>query len=273
MQRPKKMPVALEGVSETLLIPLWARAVESMRHDAIVRDWKALDLLSSLDYDFSKFKDAWTTQTGIAVRTKLFDDAVKAFLQQQPEAVLINLGAGLDTRFERIDNGRSRWYEVDLPEVIRIRHCFFEETERRRFIARSITDFGWIDEVRLDDGSPLIIAEGLLMYFDECAVREVFAKLVERFPGAEMVLEVLTPLAVGMSRYDPCVSKVGAGEVHFKWALRDCREIESWDGRIKLCCEWNVLDFCRNRWGWLVFLAPFMSGLLGNRIVRLRFDA
>ncbi len=271
--RQPRIPISLEGVSETLLIPLWARAFETRRAEPIIRDPKAVEICDTLDYDFSRFDRAWMTQTGIAVRTKLFDEAVLERVAQQPDAVFINLGAGLDTRFERVDNGKIRWYEVDLPEVIEVRRHFFTETARHLCISRSITDFAWTGEVRLDGGVPLIIAEGLLMYLDEWEVRAVFEKLAQRFPGAEMVFEILTPLAVGMGRYDQCVSKVGDGKLEFKWTLHDCSEIETWNFGIKLCCEWNVLDYCRKRWGYLAFMAPLFFNLLGNRVVRVRFEA
>lgn len=271
-RRQPRVPVQLNGVSETLFIPLWARAVETRRADPIIRDPKAVEICEHLDYDFEKFGKAWMTQTGIAVRTKLFDEAVQSRIAEQPDAVFINLGAGLDTRFERVDNGRIRWYEVDLPEVIEIRRRFFTETDRHRFIGRSITDFEWIGEVSHRDRATMIIAEGLLMYFDEREVRTIFQVLARHFRGAEMIFEILTPLAVGMSRFDECVSKVGGGKVEFKWSLPDCREIETWDCGIKLCCEWNVLDFCKKRWGYLAFMAPLFFNLLGNRVVRVRFE-
>ncbi|MCX5834483.1 MAG: class I SAM-dependent methyltransferase [Deltaproteobacteria bacterium] len=271
--RQPRIPINLEGVSETLLIPLWARAAETRRSAPIIRDPKAVEICDGLDYDFSRFDKAWMAQTGIAVRTKLFDEAVLARIAEQSDAVFINLGAGLDTRFERVDNGKIRWYEVDLPDVIEIRRHFFTETERHHFIGRSVTDFAWIEEIYLDDCAPLLIAEGLLMYFDECDVRAVFERLAQHFPGAEMLFEILTPLAVGMSRYDECVSKVGSGKLAFKWTLHDCKEIETWNFGIKFCCEWNVLDYCKKRWGYLAFMAPLFFNLLGNRVVRVRFEA
>ena len=268
-----RIPISLEGISETLLIPLWARAFETRRAEPIIRDPKAMEICDALDYDFAMFDGAWMTQTGVAVRTKLFDEAVLDHIAGQPDTVFINLGAGLDTRFERVDNGRIHWYEVDLPEVIEIRRHFFTETERHHFIGRSFTDFTWTEKVDLEDRVPLIIAEGLLMYFDEREVRGVFENLAHHFPGAEMIFEMLTPLAVGMGRYDECVSKVGGGKLEFKWTLYDSREMETWNLGIKLCREWNVLDYCKTRWGYLAFMAPLFFNLLGNRVVRVRFEA
>ena len=92
LHRLWKEPVQLSGVSETLLIPLWARAVETGRPDAIIRDPIALEIFESLDYDFSKFDGAWMTQTGIAIRTKILDEATSVFIRANPRTVVINLG-------------------------------------------------------------------------------------------------------------------------------------------------------------------------------------
>lgn len=45
----------LKGVPETLLVPLYARAVETQRPDAICRDLQAVAMMAKIDYDFSKF--------------------------------------------------------------------------------------------------------------------------------------------------------------------------------------------------------------------------
>ena len=140
LHRLWKEPVRLSGVSETLLIPLWARAVETRRTDAIIRDPIALEIFENLDYDFSRFDGAWMTQTGIAVRTKILDAGTEIFIRRHPRAVVINLGAGLSTRFSRLDNGSIHWVEVDLPDVIALRRLFFRETRRYRCVAGSVTD-------------------------------------------------------------------------------------------------------------------------------------
>jgi O-methyltransferase involved in polyketide biosynthesis len=166
----------LEGVSETLLIPLWARAVETKNPHPIIKDEKAREMMTQIEYDFSKFDKEWPTQISVAVRTEILDNATRAFINKHPHAVVINLGCGLDTRFSRLDDGKIRWYDLDLPEPMHIRKQFFEETDRYKMIAKSVFDYSWIDDVRLDN-SVLIIAEGLLMYLNENEVKELINKV------------------------------------------------------------------------------------------------
>ena len=271
LHRLRKEPVQLSGVAETLLIPIWARAVETRRPDSIIRDPIALEIFENLDYDFSKFEGAWMTQTGIAIRTKLLDEATSAFIRANPGAVVINLGAGLSTRFARLDNGSVRWYEVDLPEVIALRKIFFRETKRYRCIAGSVAEPSTLECIVSGRHPVLILAEGLFMYFVEEDVRSIFERLSRRFTGAQILLEMLAPCALGMGKYDPCLSKVAGGCLEFRWALSDCRAMESWGCGLQVLSECNVLEHHRERWGWLNFFAPQALSVLGNRIVHLRF--
>ena len=114
----------LNAVSQTLLIPLYFRAMESHRPDALVRDPKAVELVGRLDHDFSGIQRLKDEQVNYLLRMREFDRLAWTFLAEHPDGVIVDLGCGLDTRFERIDNGQLDWYGLDLPEVIeRVRAC------------------------------------------------------------------------------------------------------------------------------------------------------
>ena len=189
----------LKGIPETLLIPLWARAFETKQPYPIIRDEKAVEIMENIEYDFTKFDDEWPTQVSIAVRTELLDNATKVFIKNHPKAVIINIGCGLDTRFSRLDNGKIRWYDSDLPETIQVRKQFFDETDRYRMIAKSVFDYSWIDIIKTSP-SVLIIAEGILMYFTKHEVTGLLNKLVESFHNAEMILETI-PASLGKTKW------------------------------------------------------------------------
>ena len=97
----------LKGISETLLVPLWARAVETKRSNHIIKDDKAVEMMEHIEYDFSKFDLQEMPQISIIIRTELLDKATQAFMDKNPDAIIINLGCGLDTRFSRLDNGKD----------------------------------------------------------------------------------------------------------------------------------------------------------------------
>ena len=266
------MEQKLTGVPETLLIPLWARAVESAKPQPIFRDPKAVEMVSSIDYDFGKFEKTWMSQLGVAIRSMLLDRAVSHFVQQNPNAVVVNIGAGLDTRCERFKDNVSCWYDLDLPEAIALRSQFLGEGENNRAIKGSAFDLNWLGQVDYQGKPLLLIAEGVLMYFDEQKVRKLFTELCSKLPEFDMLFEALAPIAVGKSKHHDTVKKI-ENAPEFKWGLKESRSLESWDRKIHFLEEWNYFDYHKDRWKWMGVIArlPFLRKQFASRIVHLRF--
>lgn len=266
--------IRLQGIAETMLIPLWAKAMETQSaHRPIISDPKAVEMLGQIDYDFSKFERGRLTQVGVAVRTLLFDEFVRAFLARHEEAAIVNLGAGLDTRRHRLAPGKARWYDVDLPEAMAWRRVFFSEDAGCRFIEKSIFDYSWMDDV--EAGLPLLLlAEGLFMYFPEKRLRPLFQAMAERFPGADLYFEMLAPIMVGKSRKHDTV-KMTASIPEFLWGIQHSADLNAWSPNIRFVDEWNYFDYQKKRWGPLGIVArlPLLRPLFASRIVHVRFDA
>ena len=112
-------------VAETLLIPLYMRAKESRRDNPILYDKTAEWLADSLEYDYSQFDGAKLSEVGCVVRGWYFDCAVRRFIKAHSHPVVVNVGCGLDTRFQRIGSQKAVFYDLDLPEVIALRQCLY----------------------------------------------------------------------------------------------------------------------------------------------------
>src|SRR6056297_225912 len=187
----------LGDVEETLLIPLYMRALETARPDSIIHDPKSVEIVGQLDYDFEKFAGAWMQQIEVAVRTEIIDEQVGKFLRAQPDATVVNLGAGLDSRYLRLDNRQVRWYELDTPPVIDLRRRFYQETDRNRFIGKSMFDDAWYEEIGVTTGRDvMLIAEGLLPYFSPHQVRELLKTIADRLPQAKLLFQSISPFYV-----------------------------------------------------------------------------
>lgn len=93
----------LGDVQETALIPLAVRADETVRKNARIHDWKAVEITRNLGVDTKKY-DKFISHEGVVARTLLFDAAVKKLLQQYSSAVCVNIGCGLDDRSEQHDS-------------------------------------------------------------------------------------------------------------------------------------------------------------------------
>jgi O-methyltransferase involved in polyketide biosynthesis len=127
----------LSGVAEKTLITLYLRAIESQRTDALIKDERAEALVRQLDQESLRKTTALTedsTRLVVILKTRDFDRFAQDFLRRHPDAVIVHIGCGLDTRFERVDNGQAEWYDLDLPEVIEPRRKFIgDEGERYHY--------------------------------------------------------------------------------------------------------------------------------------------
>ncbi len=254
----------LNAVSQTLLIPLYYRAIESQRPDALVQDPKAVELVDQLDCDFSGVQSLKDEQVNYLLRMREFDRLARAFLAEHPNAVIVDLGCGLDTRFERVDNGQVEWFGLDLPEVIELRKEFLHETPRCHFIGCSVLDFSWMDALSGRAGRPvLFLAEAVLVYLEEADVKRLVRALVERFPGAELVCDVYSPVVV---RLHPRPTAVA----HPRWGLKNDRDVETWAPGICLLGQWYYFDKPEPRLGafQLMRYIPFFARAV--RIVHYR---
>ncbi len=260
----------LSGIPETLLIPLAIRASESEKREAIVRDFKAREIVSQIDYDFDKFKSAKLSHLGVCIRTMLLDNALLKFVNEHDDCLVINLGAGLDTRRERLHLDKTIWYDLDVPEAIELRRNFFQASENYNLIPKSMFDFSWFDEIQ-DEGRPvMIIAEGLFMYFEEDRLKPLMRKLTERFSKANMLLEVMGPLIVGKSKHHDSLSKMEDAP-EFKWGIKDSNELTMWAPGIKILDEWCYFDFYKEHAGIIGYIVrlPFIRPYIAPRIVSL----
>jgi O-methyltransferase involved in polyketide biosynthesis len=128
-------------------VALYARALESRRKRPILEDPKAVEIVDSIDWGFRRFGQRRRV-AGCALRSALFDVWVRDFLRRHPEGTVVEIGAGLSTRFERLDNGRVHWYDLDLPDMVDVRRDFFSDSERRVTLPASVLDPDWIETVR-----------------------------------------------------------------------------------------------------------------------------
>jgi O-methyltransferase involved in polyketide biosynthesis len=197
------MKLDLSGVEETLLVPLWGRARFSRENPSILNDTKAIELVDQLDYDFARLDKNLGVLGNLmhAARAKHLDDKIREYIAQYPKASIIDLGAGLDTAFYRIDNGSLRWYDLDLPAVIDVRQRLIPETDRSTCIAKSLLDPSWRDEITDINNGAFMISAGVLIYLQESDIKSFFSSLADGLPGAEIAFNTQSKLAMERSNW------------------------------------------------------------------------
>ncbi|HZD59079.1 MAG TPA: class I SAM-dependent methyltransferase [Anaerolineae bacterium] len=230
-----KEKIQLTEEQETLLVPLYSKAIEGQQPNPIFIDKKAQEILEHIEYDFAKLKIPRKTAVMLSIRAKKIDAYTREFLASHPRGVVIHLGCGLDSRYTRVNNGEVEWYDLDLPAVIDLRRKFYKETAMYHMISSSVTDLGWIDTISPRGRPVLVIAEGLLMYLKEEEIKALILKLKEAFPGCGLVFDAFSVLTAKRVKKHPSIKRTGAV---VQWGIDDATMIEQWAEGIRLREEW-----------------------------------
>lgn len=232
----KKISLAnLGNVPKTLFLPLWGRARETRKPEPLLVDRKALDIIDAVDFDFSPLAGniGEITKTGWIMRSLCTDRVIAEFLRRHPQAAVVNIGCGLDTTFERVDNGRVRWYDLDLPEVIELRKRFIRDSARRRFLPASFLEKDWRSRIRPAD-RVLFIAAGVFYYFREKQIKGFLKDLADEFPGGEILFDASSRTGIKTANR-MVIRQAGLDERSFLvWGLDKPEDIISWDERFIL---------------------------------------
>ncbi len=258
MHRSGMVDSALNGVAETLLIPLYNRAMESQRPDAIMKDEKAVALVKQMSYDFDQVRKIRMFEANKVARimlTREIDRYARDFLSRHPEAVVVHIGCGLDSRFERVDNGRVEWYDLDLPDVIGLRRKFIgDEGERYHLLGCSVLEDAWLEAVKVHSQRPfLFLAENVFVYFTEAQVKSLVLKLRDHFSGAELVFDGWTPFFVWLGNRQLSSSKFAD---LLRWGFWRSKTIEGWGEGIHLLGQWGFFDQPEPRMAPYRWIAP-----------------
>jgi O-methyltransferase involved in polyketide biosynthesis len=266
---------ALGSVQKTLLLPLWGRAVESRKAKPLLVDRTAAEIVGKLDHDFSTMAakiHPITRLTWIA-RALHVDRTLRELLSRKPRATVVNVGCGLDTTFERVDNGSLSWVDVDLPEVIELRERLVPGGPRQRAVAGSVLEAEWLRGIRADEGV-VLVAAGLLYYFTEAQVRELLPRLAAALPGGELVGDVCSPRGVRIAN-EKVIRDVGMDEsAVLRWGIERPRDLSRWDPRIEVLEASPLFHGITGRLPWKARPGTLLSDAMNIIfMVHLRFRA
>jgi O-methyltransferase involved in polyketide biosynthesis len=241
--------IQLGRVQETALIPLYARALESRRRRPILEDPKAVEIVDSIDWDFRRFGQRRRV-VGCTLRSAMFDVWVREFLQLHPDGTVVEIGAGLNTRFERLDNGKVHWYDLDLPDIVGLRRKFFLDSDRRVTLAASVLDRDWIETVRRSPAPYFLVAETVFVYLEEAQVKAALGQIANGFPQMTIALDTVGRRAVEIGNRDFTRRKMAA---RFQWACEDPIAIQDWNIGLRLLEARTVADVPDCLWPRLSF--------------------
>jgi O-methyltransferase involved in polyketide biosynthesis len=217
-----KVRVDLRGAPQTMLATFYAKALDADFEKPILGDRYAKEIVDRIDYDWSSTTIDARRAPAVTTRSAHFDRWVRQFLAVHPDAVVLHLGCGLDSRFFRLQPGAGvDWYDVDYPDVIRLREQLYPARDHYHVVAASVTEPAWLQDIP-DDRPTLTVAEGLTMYLTEPDGTALLRRVADRFPSGELQFDAFNWLGIKTQWANSVVRRSGAT---LYWAINGPHEI------------------------------------------------
>lgn len=230
----QKYHIEKNTVQETLIIPLYGRKVCSDRFPHLFKDPEAERICNMLDYDFAEKGKKMESGAGLfgalEVAQRQYDIAceVKDYLKAHPKAAVVNLGCGLDDTFHKCDNGTGKGYNIDMPDVIKVRNELLPEKDREKNIGSDLNDDRWMDAIDASEGA-IFYATGVFYYFKTEDVKTLFCKLAKRFPGAVITFDACNKRGAKLMT-KTWLKEAGINDVSAFFSLENSEELRYWSG-------------------------------------------
>ena len=242
-------------------------------------DSSAKRICDSLDYDFAEKRKKMESVAGLfgalEVAQRQFDlrCEVEAYLNVHPRAAVVNLGCGLDDTFSKVDNGQCRGYNIDLPDVIRVRNDLLPAGERETNLACDLNDPAWMDEIDAADGA-VFFAAGVFYYFRTADVKKLFQTMAARFPGAVLAFDSCNERGAKLMR-KTWLKEAGITDVNAFFSLEDEAELNAWSDRFASVSAKSYMRGYRDIYGEVgtfhKLMIRFCDSLVKMKIVKIVF--
>jgi len=205
-----------------MLATLYAKALDADFAEPILGDQFAKQVVERIDYDWKKTTITPRRSPSVTTRTAHFDGWANQFLAAHPQAVVLHVGCGLDSRFFRLQPGPGvQWYDVDYPGVAALRRRLYPAAEHCHVVAASVADPGWLADIPADRPA-LMVGEGLTMYLTEHDGTALLRRIVERFPSGELQFDAFNRLGIKWQWMNVIVRRAGAT---LRWGIDGPDEI------------------------------------------------
>ena len=202
----------MDSVKKTLYIPLYGKAYASARK-LFLRDERAEEIWHAEGFPLrGKAGSKWLAFY-MAIRSAVFDRWVVRQLEAMPDAAVIHIGCGLDSRALRVNAPGRTWYDVDFPEVIAQRHRYYKESFTYHMVPGDVRAPEWLDNIPQHD-SAIVVMEGISMYLSPEQLQALAQRLCGHFSRLAVLTDCYTGLAARMSKYKNPIREVGVQQVY-----------------------------------------------------------
>lgn len=232
--------MSLTPVERTALLTVYARALDSRRPRSILRDTWADSAVTGIDYDFAALGVQTSVVCQTALRAKMLDARVSAFTAAHPDAVVVDLGGGLDSGFHRVAPPPTvDWYTVDLAGISALREQLLPANPRSRTVVASVAEKDWAAGIPADRPT-MLVADGLFAFLTEPVIAGVFRGVTEHFHRGELAFNdygQFGPISLAAFKYLPQQMFKDVGSQLGYAGFKDARHPLSWNPRMQLVEE------------------------------------
>ena len=274
-----KYHIEKNTVQETLVIPLFGRLVCSEHFPELFSDSEAKRICDCLDYDFEEKRKKMESAAGLfgalEVAQRQYDlrCEVENYLKEHPKAAVVNLGCGLDDTFSKVDNGQCKGYNIDLPDVIRVRNDLLPAGERETNLACDLNDLSWMDGIDASDGA-VFFAAGVFYYFRTADVKKLFQAMAEHFTGSVLAFDSCNERGAKLMR-KTWLKEAGITDVSAFFSLENESELAGWSDHFDSVTAKSYMrgyrDIYNNVGLFHKLMISFCDGLVRMKIVKIVF--
>lgn len=275
-----KYHIEKNTVQETLVIPLYGRKVCAEIYPDLYRDDTAKKLIEQIDYDFSLLEEqAKKTMyrfgfLEVAMRQNDLAYEIKDYLKIHPNAAVVNLGCGLDDTGRKCDNGTCKIYNLDFPDVIKMRNELLPADEREENVACDLNDTEWFNKI-VASGGAVFFASVVFYYFFTEQVKELVRKMADAFPNGKLVFDAANKKAGKLLR-KTWLKIVKIKDVGAYFAVSNAaKELTPWSDKISVSSRGYMLGYNNLKdpsiSGFFRFMAKLGDGFMKMQIVRIDF--
>ena len=242
----KKIVASIKGDSD--FVPadiendIWCRAMMAERYPKLYEDSESIRLADKIGIEHKNRNSQYTfyDRTVIMERLVAMDDRVGNFINRYADGIIVNVGAELDTMFGRVDNGRIKWYNVDLPERIDLRRKYMDTRDREVNIGENILDYRWLEQItKPRDTAILFVLYDMTKYFDRERLKGFLNAVWRKFPGAEVVFDAKNSVAKRMWNINVFMGRNKGSMLRF--SIDNCTSLMyDWNVKYKILCDQTI---------------------------------
>ena len=214
-----------ERVANTVFVPLVARINISKKFPDLFCDKKALELEKYLPKDATKGSFEYSNLASVA-RYYHMDAMASDFITRNAPCNVIYLGSGLESAYFRLREalglGKAKFYEIDLPEVIKTRRSVYGENQDEKLVSGDMFTLDWVEKIEDKDLPTILLASGVFQYFKEKEILRFIENLSLSFLGQELVFDATNTKGLKFTNW--FIKRTGNADAIMTFAVDDSVE-------------------------------------------------